>query len=218
MLALAAAAAAFVGTHLLLAHALRGAIVRATGEKLFPAAYSLVAILTFIAMARAYGAAPLVPLWSAPPALWAFAALLMLLAAILLVGSFTPRNAALLGAPTATRPTGVLAITRHPMMWSFALWALAHAMVAGHAASLILCAAIGGLAVAGAALQDGKKEAQQGSAWRAYAGRTAFIPFARGFAFPGWWPLAGGLALWLGATHAHPHLGAPAVPPWTWLA
>lgn len=217
MLSLALAAVAFVGTHLLLAHGLRGAIIRATGEKLFPAVYSLVALLTLIGMVRAYSAAPLVPLWSAPPALWTLAAAVMLLAAILFVGSITPRNAALMGAPAATRPTGVLAITRHPMMWSFALWAVAHAIVAGHAASLILSAAIGGLALIGSVLQDGKKEAQQGSAWRAYAGRTSFVPFARGLAFPGWWPLLGGLALWLGATHAHPHLGAPAVPPWTWL-
>jgi uncharacterized membrane protein len=218
MLELALAATAFVGTHLLLAHGLRGSVMRATGPKLFPAAYSLVAILTFIALVRAYSAAPLVQLWSAPGWAWTFAAALMLLAAILFVGSITPRNAALMGAPAATRPTGVLAITRHPMMWSFALWALAHALVAGHVASLILCAAIGSLALAGSALQDGKKEMQQGSAWRAYVGRTAFIPFARGMAFPGWWPLLGGLALWLGATHAHPYLGAPAVPPWTWLS
>lgn len=218
MIELVAAAVAFVGTHLLLSHGLRGAVIRATGEKLFPAAYSLVAILTMVAMVRSYAAAPLVPLWSAPQWAWGLASIMMLLAAILFVGSITPRNAALMGMPAATRPTGVLAITRHPMMWSFALWALAHALVAGHAASLVLCAAIATLALVGSALQDGKKEMQQGSAWRAYASRTAFVPFARGLAFPGWWPLLGGTALWLGATHAHPHLGAPAVPPWTWFA
>lgn len=217
MLNLALAATAFLGTHLLLAHGLRGAVIRATGERLFPAAYSLVAILTLIAMVRAYDAAPIVPLWNAPGWAWTLAAVLMLLAAILFLGSITPRNAALMGAPVATKPTGVLAITRHPMMWSFALWALAHALVAGHAASLILCAAISILALAGSLLQDGKKALQQGAAWRAYVGRTSFVPFARGLAFPGWWPLLGGLALWLGATHAHPYLGAPAVPPWTWL-
>jgi uncharacterized membrane protein len=217
MFELAAAAVAFVGTHLLLAHGLRASVIRATGERLFPAVYSLVAILTMVGMVRAYSAAPLVPLWSAPGWVWTLAAVLMLLASVLFVGSLTPRNAALMGMPAATMPTGVLAITRHPMMWAFALWALSHALVAGHAASLILSAAIGTLALLGSALQDGKKEMQQGSAWRSYAGRTAFIPFARGLAFPGWWPLLGGIALWLGATHAHPHLGAPIVPPWTWF-
>ena len=39
--------------------------------------------------------------------------------------------------------------------------------------------------------------------------RTAFVPFAKGAAWPGRIALVGGTALWLLATFAHPLAGAP---------
>ena len=60
---------------------------------------------------------------------WIIASILMWLASILLVGSFF-KNPALVGAPGPRGgPTGVMQITRHPMMWAFALWAIVHLAV-----------------------------------------------------------------------------------------
>ena len=125
---IAAAAAAFVGTHFLLSHPLRKPIVDTVGNAAFLGTYSAVAAATLGWLALAYRAAPAgALLWPVGDGLWATATAVMLLASILLMGSLV-RNPALPNpgspaqVPAAAR--GVYAVTRHPMMWSFALWGL----------------------------------------------------------------------------------------------
>jgi uncharacterized membrane protein len=93
------------------------------------------------------------------------------------------------------------------MMWGFALWALVHAMVVPTLASLIVSAAIGGLALVGAAGQDAKKGHLIGDAWIDYRARTSFAPFGRGLAAPGTFAFVAGTLVWLAVTWAHGALG-----------
>src|SRR5438477_7983630 len=136
-------AMAFVGTHFLLSHPLREPLARRLGELPFRGLYVVVSLVTFGAMIyfyRAIGREP--PLWVAGDAIWLVASLLMWFASILLVGSFI-RNPALPGAPGPVGgPSGVFVITRHPMMWSFAIWAIVHLAVVGMPKSLVLDGAI----------------------------------------------------------------------------
>lgn len=198
-------AIAFVGTHFLLSHPLRGPLVRAVGEGPFRGIYSLVAILTFAAMVYFYrkiGIEP--PLWVAGIVPWVVATILMWLGAILFVGSFV-RNPALPGARGPSGPpSGVFAITRHPMMWGFAIWAIVHMTVIGTPKALVFDGAILLLALAGAAAQDRKKEALMGERWHEWTAQTAFVPFTRGIANPGLIALIGGTLLFAVATLAHP--------------
>ena len=60
------------------------------------------------------------------------------------------------------RPTGVFAITRHPMMWSFAIWAIVHLAVVAMPKALVFDGAILLLALGGAAAQDRKKAQADG--------------------------------------------------------
>jgi uncharacterized membrane protein len=216
MTALLVAAIMFVATHIgLAAPRIRRALTGALGDRPFLLGYVLIAAATLIWMVRAYKTAPLVLLWSPPVWAWHVAPLLMLAAAILFLGSMNPANRALLGARGGA-VSGVLRITRHPMMWAFAIWAVVHAWLGGDEATLILCAAVAVLALGGAAAQDIKKDALAGPEWAAYRRQTSFWPFGRGFAGPGWRATMLGTALLLVATWAHPYLGAPAVPPWHW--
>lgn len=208
-------AIAFVGTHFLLSHPLRGPLVRAMGEGPFRGIYSLVSLITFglmIYFYRAIGREP--PLWNAGDAGWIAGTLLMWVASILFVGSFFG-NPALTGTPGPSGgPKGVLAITRHPMMWSFALWAGVHLMILGMPKALVFDGAIILLALAGAAAQDRKKAGLMGEAWHEWTAQTAFVPFTRGLTYPGTIAFAGGTVLFLVATWVHP------VPAgiWRWIA
>ena len=180
-------------------------MVRSLGENGFRGVYSLVSLLTFGGMIyfyRAIGREP--PLWVAPGWAWLAASLLMWLGAILVVGSFV-RNPAMVGAAGPTGgPTGVLAITRHPMMWGFAIWAIVHLVVVGTPKALVLDGAILLLAVFGSVGQDAKKAKLMGEAWHEWTAQTAFVPFSRGVANPGIWALVGGTILFLLATWLHP--------------
>ncbi len=144
----------------------------------------------------------------------------MLVAAILLVGSFFGNPA--FPHPEADGPApqakGVFGITRHPMMWAFAFWSFAHALVAPYPAVLALTVGIGLLALVGAAMQDRKKAFLQPQRWSDWTARTSFVPYGRGWAWPGLVATVGGIVLWLAATWLHPIAGAPTVGPWLWLS
>jgi uncharacterized membrane protein len=223
---IAAAALAFVGAHFLLSHPLRRPIVAMVGEGPFLGVYSLVALGTFAWLALAYRAAPATtPLWRVGDGIWAVVTAAMLLASILLAGSLV-RNPALPnpGASGATPDTarGVYAITRHPMMWAFALWGCCHIAVFPVAKNIVVATAIIILALAGAALQDRKKAKLQPDRWPAWEARTSYWPFGAivtGKArLGGFGPLTllGGLAIWLAASWAHLPSSGMAAGIWRW--
>ena len=220
---LIAAALAFVGSHFALSHPLRMPLVRALGARSFQILYSLVALATFIWMVLAFRAVPPAPsaLWNGQGDLvWAVSTGLTLIAAVLLAGSFVGNPA--LPVPNAkelakNRPRGVFHVTRHPMMWSFALWSLAHLLVSPVPRVIVLTGAIGFLALVGALMQDRKKEVLMGREWQRWERNTSYWPRAHRLASAGLGPWLGGLALWLGATWGH--LGLIGLPAgiWRWL-
>ena len=220
---LAIASAAFVGTHFLMSHPLRRGMVARLGEKGFAGVYSLVSLLTFGWMIWAYPAASAEapqPLWDAGRIGWAAATILMWLGSVLFMGSLR-RNPAFPrpGKPIEKidDPRGVYAITRHPMMWGFTLWALVHAIVNPTLASLILSTAIVILALFGAAAQDAKKQQLLGEVWRDWKARTSFVPYGRGLKSADAFALVTGTLLWLIASWAHGALGYRPAGIWAYL-
>ncbi|HEX8256139.1 MAG TPA: NnrU family protein [Allosphingosinicella sp.] len=218
---LALATIAFVGTHFLLSHPLRAPLAARLGERGFAGLYLLVAFVTLGWMILAWRSVENSdPLWIAPLWWWRIASGLMLLALILLVGSLV-RNPALPhpGAWPATipPPRGVLAITRHPMNWSFMIWALVHLSLWGSPRNLIVAGGILILALFGSIGQDGKKLVLRGEAWRGWMEATSFVPFAALLsgripwraAAPGWIAPVVGLILWLAITWYHAPLVSP---------
>ena len=180
--------------------------MRAVGEGPFRGIYSLVSIITFVLMIYFYRAIGReLPLWDSSELGWIIATLVMWFASILFVGSFI-KNPALVGAgaaPTAG-PTGVMRITRHPMMWSFALWAAVHLMIIGTPKAIVLDGAVIILALGGAIGQDRKKARLMGDDWHEWTAHTAFVPFTRGIANPGVLASTGGTVLFFAATWLHP--------------
>ncbi len=212
---------AFIGGHELLSHPWRQPIVSRIGEKAFAGLYSVVALGTFAWVVFAFRAAPLVSLWVAPSWVWTLGSLVMLGASILLAGAFLVPNPSIniQGNVLARSPSpqGVIRITRHPMLWSFALWAAVHAAVAGTAAAVLLSGGIGLFSLFGAWMLDRKKAAQLKERWATFETVTSFVPFGRGLAWPGWKATVGGLVVFVAATWLHPRLGAPVVGIWEYL-
>lgn len=225
---LVAAAVAFVATHFLMSHPLRRGLVARLGERGFLLLYSAVAIGTLWWLVVAFRAAPLtVPWWPVGDVIWAVATIVMLVASVLLVGSLVGNPALPQPGQAPTVPAearGVYAVTRHPMMWSFGLWAGAHLLVMPTQANAVVTGAVAVLALVGAAMQDRKKERLQPETWRAWQARTSYWPFAAvaagrarlgGFRPHDW---AGGAVLWLAATWAHIPLAGWAAGIWRWVA
>ncbi len=205
---LIAASVAFVGTHFAMSHPLRAPIMGVLGAGGFMIAYSLVSAACMAWMYFAFVAMPAgAPLWGDyGDAVWIAASLVSLLAMVLFAGSLigNPALPAPGAAQAARKPArGVFKVTRHPMMWGFALWALSHLIAAPTARTVVVALSIGILALVGAHLQDRKKEATMGDAWRQWEANTSYWPrFARMLSV-GIIPWVGGIAIWLGATWLH---------------
>jgi uncharacterized membrane protein len=176
---LVVAAAAFVVTHFLSSTPVRGAVAGAIGEKAWLALYSLVAFAAIGWMAWAYARAPLQPLW---PGLRLLPLLVMPVALLLLAGGLLTRNPSAVmqerGLKSAEPARGVIRVTRHPVMWSFMLWAAAHILARGDAAALVFFGGFFLVAALGTVLIDARKRAAFGADWQRFASATSNVPFA----------------------------------------
>jgi uncharacterized membrane protein len=217
---LLAASLAFVGTHFALSHPLRATVAARLGEGGFLILYSIVAFATLGWMILAFRAAPQVDMTGSGEAGWIVASVLTLPALVLFLGSLWKNPA--LPSPGAAQaidraPTGVFAVTRHPMMWGFALWALSHLVLMWSWRTSIVALAILFLALVGAHMQDRKKAALMGASWAGWEAKTSYWP--RLTALP-----RAGLLLWLAATIlwvalTWAHIGTAGVPAgiWRWI-
>ena len=219
---LAWASLAFVGSHFLLSHPLRAPLARRLGEKGFLGLYSLVALGTFVWMVLAFRRTPYqTMLWDGQAEwLWIVSSLITIVALVLFLGSLFG-NPAFPGAqPPAAGippPVGVYRITRHPMMWGFALWALAHIAVAPTGRTIVLAGAILILALVGSALQDRKKRRQIGAAWDRWQAQTSFAPRFERIGAANWKLWLGAGVAWLALTWLHIPLAYVPAGIWRWF-
>jgi uncharacterized membrane protein len=212
---------AFIGTHLLMSHPLRPAMVRQFGQSGFLGVYSIISLLTFSGAVVAFGKAPAAPqLWDGQAIVpWILASLLTLVATALFLASLAG-NPALPGTNVSglsTRlPQGVFKVTRHPMMSAFVLWGVAHILVAPSARTIILAGGIIALAVLGSRGQDAKKAALHGHEWRMWMKRTSFLPNPAALGHLGfYWSAA--VPVWLLFTWTHIYTAGVLAGVWLWL-
>ncbi len=219
--ALILASIVFVGSHFLMSHPLRAIMVTMFGARLFQGVYSIVSLASFIWMVNAFRALPTgISYWNVTDTLWTISSILTLFAAVLFIGSISGNPA--LPRPDAEKlavkiPTGVLLVTRHPMMWSFALWGMAHILIAPRLEVFILCGSIIFLALVGSKMQEIKKVTTMGVDWDGWVRKTYYWPqLARITKIgPGLW--MAGILLWLAATWAHSIFGPYAAGIFRWL-
>ena len=220
LIQLVAANVAFVGTHFAMSHPLRAGMVAKLGNGGFQIVYSLVSFATLAWVYLAFKDAPPADLPPPGDVEWAIATLLMLPAMVLFAGSLIGNPA--LPTPMAEKqaraePKGVFRITRHPMMWGFALWALSHLVLHWSWRTTITAAAMGVLALVGARLQDRKKQALMGDAWAQWERKTSYWPQLSGFASAGALPWAVGLILFVFLSWLHMPLGNIPAGIWRWF-
>jgi uncharacterized membrane protein len=182
--ALILAGVLFVATHLgISSTGLRGWLVSRVGQGAYLGVYSLIAAVTLGFLIFTYnGAPPGELLWAPSLALRWTALLVMPVAMILMLGGFFAPNPTGVGMEgkiaTVGDGVGMTRITRHPLQWSFVLWAIVHLLANGDQRSLVLFAAIGTVSLFGTMLMDRKKAATLGEDWARYAAATSNLPFA----------------------------------------
>jgi len=222
----ALALSAFLGTHFVPTRpAIRSRLIGAIGRRAWFSIYGIVSLLVTAWVIWAAGQAPYVGLWPQLPwARWVPNVAVPLAIVLAVLG--LPARTTTLGGPRS--PTldpghpGFAALTRHPLLWALALWALAHLVPNGDLAHVILFGGFALLALAAMPAFDARAHAAlppEGA--RAYFAATALLsadPLLRA----GWWReavlprarrLVLAIALWLAILLLHPWvIGASPLP------
>jgi uncharacterized membrane protein len=217
MAMLALAAGVFLITHFISSTPLRPGLVGALGEKAYLGLYSLVSLAALGWTIWAYARAPYERLWVGDEfRVWAV--VLMPVSLVLIVVGGMSRNPSAVRQESLLRslgePRGILRVTRHPIQWGIALWALLHLIARGDTASLLFFGSFAVLAILGTVLIDARKDKALGVDWQRFASVTSNIPFAaiiqgrNQFRFDeiGWRKVLIGLALYFVLVFLHPYL------------
>ena len=172
----------FLATHFVPSMPLRALLVRTIGQWPYTGLYSVVAFATIGWMGWAYTRAPFEPIWTGQfPALHYLPAVVMPFALILLAGGLFARNPTIVGFDGLLKSRdparGMIRVTRHPIMWSFLLWSVAHLLARGDLKSLIFFGSFALLAGLGSVLMDRRKRAAMGEDWARFATATSHLPF-----------------------------------------
>jgi uncharacterized membrane protein len=158
----------------------RRRIAAAIGERTYLTLYSLLSLALLVWLISAASRAPLVPLWDLEPWHYHVPIALMLPALILFVGGMVSPNPLSIsfgrGAFDPERP-GIVGVTRHPVLWGFALWSGAHVVPNGDLVSVIMFGGFCLFSLAGMKMIDRRKRRSLGAAWEKLAGRTSLLPF-----------------------------------------
>jgi uncharacterized membrane protein len=206
----------FVVSHLGLASPLlRPWLMRRLGERVYSGLYSLLALGLVVWLAVAYGHAPQEPIWAGEAMRW-LPLVAMPFALILLVTGVSGPNPSAKGQEGLLRAApdgrGILRVTRHPVLLATGLWALAHLLAKGDAASLVFFGAFVVVVALGIPAQERRKRAALGTEWTKFAEATSVVPFAAILAGRnrfqpgeiGWGRLAVALALYAALLAVHP--------------
>lgn len=175
---------AFAGTHLVLGlPPLRDRLAARLGEQHFVAVFSAIAAgsLALLALTVAVHAGSGMP----GPALGQIPLLRALLGGLAGVGLSLAivglmnymRSPMALFRTRLNPPAGIECISRHPFFVGFALFAVAHALLAATLASTLHFLGFALLAMVGALLQDRKLLLRHGAAYASYLAATSLLPF-----------------------------------------
>ena len=210
------AALFFIISHIGLAtEPMRGILIKAFGRTFYFFLFSIVSIVALVWLMIAFAGAPYAQIWSPPGELRYVPLAIMPFACLFFVAGISTSHATVLSdgklSKSAIETLGILRITRHPLMWAFALWGLSHMAANGNQADLILFGTVTILALVGMVRLDSKHKKTQGARFEALAATTSLIPFAAilsgrnklALKEIGVWEIAGALALYAALILSH---------------
>lgn len=220
MTSLIIAALFLLATHIgISSGGIRPSLVATLGERAYRAIYSVVALLAIVWLVIAWRAAPWIELWPSGPAVRHLPFLVMPFALLFVVCGVSQPNPTAVGGPGGAPARGILRVTRHPVMWGIALWALVHLLANGDLASVLFFATFAALALIGMAALDRKQAQRDPAGWPALRAATSSLPLlaiAQGrqhlaAAEIGWARTGVALALYVALILLHPWLFGAAV-------
>jgi len=218
MIELILSIAAFTALHIIPSTRLRPWIIGQFGRIAFMLVLSVLSTVSFIWMWIAYKAATHdveTVFWVTDTPLRLLSAGIMYVAILLIVWMLTNTPRILINGEHLLQEKnsirGVLRITRHPMMWPLALWAMVHMLNNADPAGFVYFGYFVVLAIFGTLMIDARRKKHLGTDWSAIEKATSNTPFAAILtgknSFPwremGWQRPLAALVIWAAIIHFH---------------
>ncbi|ODT72526.1 MAG: NnrU family protein [Pelagibacterium sp. SCN 63-23] len=159
--------------------AIRMRLIGLLGRRLYLILYSVVSLLTLAWVFHAALQLDYVELW--PPMAWQAWVPIVLspIAFFLLVAGLVSPNPGSITLRRGNASAGAITtITRHPVLWSFALWAGSHLVANGDLRSLLLFGAFALFALVGIATAERRARRRQEPGFAEFERSTTILPFA----------------------------------------
>lgn len=217
----------FVFGHLgLSSMSVRRKLIEIWGDGGFLLTYSIIAILGMSGLIYFWSKAPYVELWK--PYTWTryVPFVTMPFISYFFIFSFMVKNPTAAGQEETLQREdsvqGILKITRHPGLWSFAMWGIVHLFPNGDLGSVFLFGSIIVLALAGMFHIESRRRVTQGDAWMQFCAKTSLVPFVallQGKTTYSWrdlglWPTLLAVGFYVLALLTHQY--SIGVSPWPW--
>ena len=208
MTSLTLAVVVFLATHLIPGiKPVRAGCVKLLGERLYMGVFSVASIGVVVWLAWAYVEAPYIEIWPYQPEMRWIALLSMPVACFLIVTGISSSNPFSLGPGSKSfnpaRP-GIVAVCKHPALWGILVWAVAHMVVNGDGASLMVFGLMVLLAAVGPAVLDKKRKMTLGAdEWQRLASEVKKVPKSAAFKQIGRFRFYAALCLYALLLYAH---------------
>ncbi len=209
----------FTALHGVSSTRLRPWFIARFGRKAFMLLLSAVTTILFVWMWFAYRRATHeieTIFWASDINIRVFSAGIMYIAILLLVWMVTNSPRVLISGEHLLRDEndmrGVLRITRHPMMWPLAMWALVHMLNNADMAGFVYFGYFAALAIGGTLMIDARRKRHMGRpGWERIASASSNIPFMAiiqgktrlDLRELGWWRPLVALIIWATILHFH---------------
>lgn len=156
---------------------IRQGLIDRFGRRSYFMVYSVVSLVVLGWLIHATLYLDYVPLWT--PAPWqAWTTMVAAPTGIFLVlaGLFSV-NPLSLSVRSGFRRGSIVAITRHPVLWGFLIWAAAHFVPNGDLGGILLFGGLALFCVAGFFIVEKRARRRLGEDWKRIAGTTSTVPF-----------------------------------------
>jgi uncharacterized membrane protein len=162
---------------------LRAGLVGALGRRPYLITYSLVSLLALAWLFHATMRLDFVPLWDAAAwQAWIPLVLTPIGLVFLVAGLLSPNPVSITLRRPGLAPGAITTVTRHPVLWGFALWAGSHLVPNGDMRSLLLFGSLFAFALLGMVITDRRAGRRLAAQWPPIADSTSILPFAAALA------------------------------------
>ncbi|WP_201862954.1 NnrU family protein [Microvirga soli] len=173
------AMAVFLAAHLIPASpGLRSRLIGLMGRATYLTAYSLLSLGLLAWLTLAAQPAVTVLLWDPAPWQRHVPFLAMPVAAFLLIAGLAWPNPLSISLRSGEEPGPIVAVTHHPVLWGFLIWAASHVPPNGSLVVVLLFSGMAAFSILGFFLLDLNARRRMGAnRWHARSAGTSIIPF-----------------------------------------